>query len=360
MEDKTHTEFLELLGAAPGLSERVLTTYVRLWQLETWLRNIVYVELRAKYGDQWIEKMQDRNVDRARENDAQLTHMPSPEITDISFSSFGTLRKVIAEEWDLFKVYLPPQNIWEARIQEVEQIRHRVAHFRRGHRDDLKRVVQLLRDLDDGAWKFYASFNSASSFSPPSNDSRDPVIYEFAYLIPYRPAANIKYQGDGKFMGLRTVMELDIEVVCRPWKPPHEGVGVVGIPGYVYDLRIVGLDSRKVDYEAFLEQTRDVHPHVIYFVLDTRQSWIRVMLPALLPQEKLIHITTRLIQTASTCLHRTRRLDHNEGMDERDEWYDRQQAKVQRIADSWPEYVIGPNHPIAILEPDTRATIFVV
>ncbi len=217
--------------------------------------------------------------------------------------------------------------------------------------------MQLLRDIDEGAWKFYISFNSASSYSPPSNDSRDPVIYEFAYLIPYGPAANIEYHARIiTEQAIKSVIELDIEVVRRPWKTPYEGVGVVGIPGYIYDLRIVGSDSRKIDYETFLQQTRDVHPHVIYFVLDTSQSWIRAMLPAVLPQEKLIYIITRLIQTASNCLHRAGRHDPNEDIDE---WYDRQQMRVQRVADSWPEYVIGPNNPIAILDPDMRATIFV-
>ncbi|HMJ11324.1 MAG TPA: hypothetical protein VK524_07935, partial [Polyangiaceae bacterium] len=39
------------LFGVPGLPERVLEAYARLWQLETWLRQLVYVNLRAKAGD---------------------------------------------------------------------------------------------------------------------------------------------------------------------------------------------------------------------------------------------------------------------------------------------------------------------
>ena len=39
------------------LPDRILQTYSRLWQLETWLRSMVYVELRAHLGDAWTSKV---------------------------------------------------------------------------------------------------------------------------------------------------------------------------------------------------------------------------------------------------------------------------------------------------------------
>jgi hypothetical protein len=35
------------LAATAELPKRVVVTYIRLWQLETWLRRMVYIELRA-------------------------------------------------------------------------------------------------------------------------------------------------------------------------------------------------------------------------------------------------------------------------------------------------------------------------
>ena len=39
------------------LPDRILHTYSRLWQLETWLRLMVYVELKADMGDSWMDKI---------------------------------------------------------------------------------------------------------------------------------------------------------------------------------------------------------------------------------------------------------------------------------------------------------------
>ena len=42
---------------------QAINTYSRLWQFETWLRTMVYVELRALLGDDW-----------ARDFDAESNH----------------------------------------------------------------------------------------------------------------------------------------------------------------------------------------------------------------------------------------------------------------------------------------------
>ena len=62
----------------PELPQRILDTYARLWQLETWLRRLVYVELRALCGDDWASKVSD--TERVKKADKRLTHMPfTPE-----------------------------------------------------------------------------------------------------------------------------------------------------------------------------------------------------------------------------------------------------------------------------------------
>ncbi len=113
----------------PELPKRLLSTYARLWQLETWLRRMVYVELRALRGDDW-----DKDVPFAKnsfEADKRLTHMTTPEEESLSYAQLSTLKNVISANWHAFACYLPPHNIWDAKLEEVSQIRHRVAHFRR-------------------------------------------------------------------------------------------------------------------------------------------------------------------------------------------------------------------------------------
>jgi hypothetical protein len=115
----------------PELPKRVLSTYARLWQLETWLRRMVYVELRALRGDEW-----DKDAPfptNSYEADKRLTHMSTPEVDSLSYAQLSTLKNLISANWEAFKPYLPPQNIWDAKLDEISQIRHRVAHFRKGH-----------------------------------------------------------------------------------------------------------------------------------------------------------------------------------------------------------------------------------
>ena len=48
-----------------------------------------------------------------------------------------------------------------------------------GHRDDLSRVEQLLRDVDQGFWSFCTSYNSRLPILPHSNDK---LAEHFLYL----------------------------------------------------------------------------------------------------------------------------------------------------------------------------------
>lgn len=124
---------------------QVLNTYARLWQLETWLRAMVYVELRALLGDDWVAGL--NPASGSFQADKSLTHMPTPEMNALSYAQLAKLLELVHRHWDCFAGYLPPKPLWAAKMEEVSQIRHRVAHFRVGHADDLARVKQILGQL---------------------------------------------------------------------------------------------------------------------------------------------------------------------------------------------------------------------
>lgn len=42
------------LEKIPEIEEESLIVYARLWQLESWLREMIYVELKAKKGKNWF------------------------------------------------------------------------------------------------------------------------------------------------------------------------------------------------------------------------------------------------------------------------------------------------------------------
>lgn len=163
------------------LPDRILQTYSRLWQLETWMRCMVYVELRALEGDSWTTKVRLEKVERSQEADKALIHMPTPEEDPLSYAQLSELRRIIRENRSLFDPFLPPEKIWDARMDEIAQVRHRVAHFRRANEHDLNRVVHLLRDIDKGFWRFCTSYNDKHPVLPQTDD---PVVAHFFPLDP--------------------------------------------------------------------------------------------------------------------------------------------------------------------------------
>lgn len=131
----------------PPLPEGRLECYVRLWQLELWLRELVYLELKSRYGTAWSSRLFGYGT-QPQKADARLTHMPTREQGPLSYITFSSLLKTIRKNRHLFAPYLPVPSIWNARMEEVTQIRNRVAHFRQGHENDLTRVRQTLKDID--------------------------------------------------------------------------------------------------------------------------------------------------------------------------------------------------------------------
>ena len=119
---------------------------------------MVYVKLRACYGESWESQLSGSHQ-RPYEGDRGLSHTPTRESMPTSYLQLSNLANTISSNWRLFELYLPPKKIWDAKLLEVKQIRHRVAHFRLGHEYDLNRVDQLLRDVDQGFWWVCTSYN---------------------------------------------------------------------------------------------------------------------------------------------------------------------------------------------------------
>lgn len=340
-------ELFATLDKVPDFSPNTLTLYIRLWQLETWLRHIVYVELSAKYGHQWRKKIVANSVERARENDKRLTHMSSIEEMDISFVSFGALIKTISAEWQLFEAFLLPQKIWEARIEEIEQIRHRVAHFRVNLKDDLQRVIQLLRDIDQNIWEFCVSFNDVSSRPPFSNDINDPVIDKFSFINPYTPkfgSGNIP----SRFDRLVDKVEISIKAVKRPWTTALPTTSISGLEGWIYDVDLHCYNNWLFDYNEFLRGIKAINKDIVYALLGPTIRHMRIMLPAVIGQDKAIDLITWILEVTNEAITLFNQLpqDHSEAI-----------VLMKRIADSSPENILEPLHPINILHSDMPCSI---
>jgi len=266
--------------------------------------------------------------------------MPTAERDPLSYVQLSELRRIISDDWSLFEPFLPPKPIWEAKLEEISQIRHRIAHFRTGHHDDLQRVVQLLRDLDHGFWRFCTSYNDPHPILPQSDD---PVESHFLDLDPF-PWGEVS---DGKWA--RTGIAdpearfgVMVEVLCRPWAV--WSTPAAGKPGLLYDVTIHARQQSHLDYRRLIDSTSRLHEHLVHVCLDSLAKSVRVTIPAILGADRVIQIVERLHEASLYCLV--------SGLSRPDA------DAVQRFADSLPEYVIGPENPLAFLAPDMPCSFF--
>lgn len=131
------------------------TLFRMSWQLELWLRDVTHVEVRASHADwqDFRKKEIKRWPDTALSNDKKLSHMATAHESELSYLSFGQLCDFITSN-RLWIEYLPPFDNFNSRVEEVKTIRNRVAHCRRPHANDERRLDVFLRDLDPGIRKF--------------------------------------------------------------------------------------------------------------------------------------------------------------------------------------------------------------
>jgi hypothetical protein len=151
---------LELLKLAlkSGVPLPAFALFGRWWQLETYLREVVYTELRAKYGLKWLTVV-DRVVAKRAVKDEINAYIRSADADDVlAYADTAILLALIDEHWPLFEPVLVPKQRWDGLTDLLLVIRHRSAHCRRPHRDDLERLELALRELEPGARRFYGSY----------------------------------------------------------------------------------------------------------------------------------------------------------------------------------------------------------
>jgi hypothetical protein len=344
MSQINYDDLIETIEAT-DIDSNLLCAYARLWQFETWLRHMVYVEFQAKYGLDWGKKFESNRLENHRKKDKSLTHMPTPEQYPISFISFGELCNAISDEWQLFSTYLPPKQIWEAKLEEVQQIRNRVAHYRTLHRDDLSRIIQLMRDADKGFWDFCVSMNASHSKSFMSNDIADPIINHFSCLNPW----NSGNSGQDKYGHFFDSIELSIEVNVRPWNLSSKPSQVLGEVGFLYDIRLIGINNTRFDTKSFLEKSSNIHKFFTYLCFQDTEHIIRAILSTTLEKDIIINIIDNMIHQAMNTRSWRSLSDIEQSFE-----------KVQSMVDKYAENIIGPKNPITFLSPDMPCTFFAV
>jgi len=351
-------KFQKLVESLAEMPADAPKTYVYLWQLETWLRQMVYVELKSEMGGHWTDAVQSATADRYKESDSLLTHIPGPETQVLSFLSLGNLAKVIDRRWDLFKRYLPPKDIWSARLWEVEHVRNRIAHFRYGNTGDNARVAALLRDIDHGMWRFCTSYNDLRPVLPPE---LDPIAERVAYHeggTPWVMIGDDEQDGWALLTAPRKMgrLSVQLEVSQRSWVEPQQPP-YIDSRGFIYSLSFNTADNNIFDYARLIDATAWCEPIVLHMILDGLMTTVRYTLPAVSGSGTLITAIDRLVKDALSCVrpqpYHNRKLDFA-SLDL--SYLD----NIQKFANSYPEYILGPRNPLAFLYPEMSGPFFLL
>ena len=134
-----------------------------------------------------------------------------------------------------------------------------------------------------------------------------------------------------------------VEALCRPWA--SRSTPVADKEGLIYDVEISARLNQAFDYRRFLQRTSGLRKHIIHICLDHFARVVRVTIPALLGSAEVIRIVEQMMTAALYCLVSRSLRDSDDD-------------SVQRLANTWPEYVLGRENPLTFLAPDMPGSFF--
>lgn len=228
-QEEASSAWQKLKHVAHIVPAEALALYGRWWQLETWLRELLYVELKAKFGVAWEEQFPAR-MRKYASNDQRHAYMSSPDAPVVlTYLDAGDLFDLVEGYWKLVSHGLIDDlDVWRGRVRELQKIRRRIAHCRRPHTDDLGRVEQTLRDVDASAHAAVSAFNRPS-WIVPVRGHPDPLMRAWVdqeHSDAQRLLEHVERQYDITFR---------LHYSRRPWAPRKtEGQAVSGTPGYLW------------------------------------------------------------------------------------------------------------------------------
>ena len=334
------------VGIPELVSDNTLHAFFRLYEFERWLREMVYTELKAYYGIDWLSEI-DAAINRSGrggitaarslKSDKRHPHMTTRENDPLWYLSFEALQRIVFDEklWKRFQPYLTTKKLLRAKFDEISPVRNRVAHCRELHPEDVPRVERVLRDLDQGFWKFCTSYNRCF------------------YLSTYKKGSDELYKYiASKLKGGRSAVDITPLYSFRPSSPPLRR----SVPGRggVYYLAFVphATPLQYMDYTELLAFTRRSHKNVLHILLDSSQRKIILTLPAVLPMDMLASTVDDFHDGCCNVLQFSplKRLVIKEaarGKSSSSREIEDQNRRFEQFAAEWPHYVLPPTHPFA-------------
>lgn len=123
--------------------------YAVLHCFENEIRDFVRETLREKDGADWLEKLPAKVKQHAsarRETAMGDSWLEGEKIDMLGFLEFGHLAQIIVDKWLHFEDIIPSQHWLKQRMDELEKVRHFVAHNRMLMPSEFQRVYMYVRD----------------------------------------------------------------------------------------------------------------------------------------------------------------------------------------------------------------------
>jgi len=241
-----------------GVPQAALAVYGRWWQLETYLREVVYTELRAAFGVRWVKHVGDKTAAWA-ERDRVNAYMASADADEIlAYAEVRDLFELIERHWNLFEPVLLPRTRWQGLVDLLLAIRNRSAHCRRPHGDDLGRLEQVLRDLEPGARKFYGSYCRSR---PVERKSKDPLARDWIGLRHDAEARLVEH------CHRKYGTQFRLEYSVRPWaEGPRDVDTISGTAGLLWHAHwALGEEAEPVEaWRTLGREVRELVAHMIF------------------------------------------------------------------------------------------------
>ncbi len=276
--------------------------------------------------------------------DSKHSHMATPENDPLWFISFDSLLRILFDRklWPMFVPYLTTKQLVRAKFIELMPIRHRIAHCRALHPDDLARVERVMKDFDQGFWRFCTSYNDDLTIRRDGATKRDPVFEHVEAL---------DHAG-------RT--EVNVSLLERPTARHLKGWSAAGQKGVLYNVRFIAHHPNRFNSADVLKYTRERHADIVHILLDSHESIIRVTIPAVRGAAKVIDIIDRFDYVCRNSTTPFARDDgkQSEEADELEKRVKLMNVAMARVAARWPHYVIPPSNPLSFLDPACPCSFF--
>lgn len=320
-----------------GMPPTASALYARWWQLETWLRSLMYVELRAAKGGAWIEALR-KEILETQQDDVAFHYMATPDAQDyLAYADAGELFRVIEAHWNLFKPSLPAHSVWLGKKVELLSIRNRIGHCRRPHPDDLSRLHQTLRDMEAGAMTAVASFNRQST---PSAEWKDPVTDAWVRrehddavrLIDHA----VRQYGTG----------FELRWSRRPWSDrPSKEKTISGVPGYIWHANWFFGGTRAFDIRRFWEDShlKEARDLILFACVSVPPSSLEVSFAAVDDPQAIADAIGCCFDAAVTSLRVSRTNDVTY-----DQWLKYGEGLDARVQMGTPWSLLGDGDPVRL------------